>query len=418
MYHAIYEGKLFNIEEHLNNNFDQKKDINDLKKRADKGAFSCPLCKASLIVKSGDIRGVFFSHSSGESCVLTESYKTYKKQTARESKNHSVMREIVHEVLKNQEKIKPHLHVEFGYIAKAEEKWSQFPDIILQNRGQEIAISILTNVDRSKDSKLTNQIKKRNQYFKEKGLQTLWFIEEQELSLDWDNHVIHLWESEINLAAKTELDHDWDELILELNDKPSDLFDIFGYWRKNENILLNTQSIYYIYSTQEGIDFSVHRFVIDETHFPFRAFALMKGYRMGISSALSFNEKLALSDAEQELIHQKNFRQEYYARKQKSEERYIENGFEVSINEVNQPNTRAATSFGVSSNRRNSGMNYTEFANKLRLKFNMTQQQQLKLWHHYVLKRGAKHFDELWLVAEQLENFEQFEEAINQYLTS
>jgi hypothetical protein len=412
MYHSIYEGKLFNLEEQLNNTSDRKQEIFTLRKKADKGAYTCPHCGTSLIVKAGDVRGVFFSHSLGKACVLTESYYTYQKQTVRESKQHSVMREIVHEVLKNQEKIRPDLRVDFGYIAKAKEKWSHFPDIILRNNEEELAISILTNVDRSKDSKLNKQIKKRNQYFKEKGLQTLWFIEKEELSLDWENHVIHLWESEIDLAIKTPEDKSWDDLVQELSPYPSDIFNVFKYWHKNKNIVSDTRSLYYIYSTQEGIDFSVQRFIMDETQFPYRAFALAKGYRMSISSALSFNEKLALSDSHQELIDRGYFQQEYYRRKKEQEEHVIKQS-EINYDDAN---LQVASTFSPPVNKSSSEMSYVEFTNKLREKLGMTQQQQLKLWHNYVLKRGIKHFDQLWLAAEQLDNFDQFEEALNAYL--
>jgi hypothetical protein len=418
MYHAIYEGKLFNIEHHLQSvSIYRSKEIDNLKKRADKGAFSCPHCNEGLIVKAGDIRGVFLSPSSGKSCLLTESSETYKNQVKRESKNHSVIREIVHEVLKNQEKIRPELQVDYGYIAKAKEKWSHFPDIVLQNRENELAISILTNVDRSRDVKLAKQIKKRNQYYIAKGLQTLWLIEEQELSLDIENYVIHLWESEIDLAVKTSEDTNWDAFLSGLTSQASDIFDTFKYWSKNKYVALDSRSLYYVYSTQEGIDFSVHRFVIDETQFPFRAFALNKGYRMSISTALSFNEKLALSDPEQEAIDQKSFREEFFRRKQEKEiatQKTYQDEI-ISSQEVQSATTSTGNvkrTAPISSSK----MSYMDLTNKLRQKLRMTQQEQLKLWHGFVLKHGIKQFDEIWLLAEQLDTFEQLEKALQEYL--
>lgn len=437
MYHAIYEGKLFNIEEQMNTTSDRKQEIFMLKKSADKGAYTCPHCGASLIVKAGDIRGVFFAHLSGDACALNESYKTYKNQTSRESKQHSVMKEIVHEVLKNQEKIRTDLHVDFGYISKATETWVYYPDIILKNREDELAISILTNVDRSKDSKLTKQIKKRNQYYKSKGLKTIWFIEEQELSLDWDNHVIHLWESEIDLSIKTTEDYKWDEFVNGLNNNISELFDILGYWRKNSTITSDTRSLYYIHSTQEGIDFSVHRFIIDEMQFPYRAFALSKSYRMSISTALSFNEKLALSDAKLEKNDQDIFRQKYNLMKVRWDENnenrptlqeqmhFPHSNFNLATGDSNRFSNENAelvrqqvtSSYNQSINRPVNKMNYTELKERLIAKLGMTQKQQMHLWHYYVLKRGVKDFDQLWLVAEHLDTFEQFEEALNDYLS-
>ncbi|MCM3128135.1 competence protein CoiA [Paenibacillus sp. MER 78] len=421
----------------MNNSLNREQEIESLKKRADKGAYTCPHCVASLIVKAGDIRGVFFAHSSGDACVLNESYNTYKNQTARESKQHSVMREIVHEVLKNQEKVQTDLHVDFGYIAKATEKWNHYPDIILRNHEDELAISILTNVDRSKDSKLTKQIKKRNQYYRDKGLQTIWFIEDQELSLDWGNQVIHLWESEIDLSIKTAEDTQWDVFINGLNNNLPELFDIFGYWRKNSEIKMDTRSLYYIHSTQEGIDFSVHRFIIDELQFPHRAFALSKGYRMSISTALSFNEKLALSDTTLEKNDQDTFRQKYDLMKAKWDEKNEarlksqepihdpHHSFNLTIAESIGATTeqgeiasqQVASSYSPDINRPAKKMQYTEFRDLLTARLGMTQKQQMHLWTYYVLKRGVKEFNQLWLVAEHLETFDQFEEALNDYLS-
>ncbi|MGO4270040.1 competence protein CoiA family protein [Paenibacillus sp. TAF58] len=411
MYHAIYEGKLFNIEQHLQTvSMDRSKEIDTLKKRADKGAFNCPHCNEQLIVKAGDIRGVFFSHSSGKSCLLTESSETYKNQVKRESKNHSAIREIVHEVLKNQEKIRPDLQVEYGYIAKAKEKWSQFPDIVLKNQGKELAISILTNVDRSKDNKLSKQIKKRNDYFREHGLQTLWFIEEPELSLDFENKVMHLWESEIDLAVKSTEDLRWDEFLLGLSDETFKLFQTFGFWSSNKDVSLDTRSLYYVFSTQEGIDFSVHRFIIDETQFPFRAFALSEGYRMSISTALSFDGKLALSDPKQEITDRQRFHEEFNQRNTTAEYQQ-----EVDSNQSILTTTIRSGSTPESSHQ-NSTLSYTELKSKLYHKLGMTQKEQVRLWHTYVLKYGIRQFDEIWLLAEQLETFEQLELALLEYL--
>jgi hypothetical protein len=418
MFHAMYEGKLFSIEQHLQTvAINRINEIDNLKKRADKGAYSCPHCQKSLIVKAGDIRGVFFSHSSGKSCLLTEASETYSKQVKRETKNHSVIREIVHEVLKNQEKIRPELQVDYGYIAKAKEKWSHFPDIVLQNSEKELAISILTNVDRSRDNKLAKQIKKRNHYYKEKGLQTIWFIEEQEQSLDWENQVIHLWESEIDLAVKSAEDKNWDDILLELSNHASDIFDVFSYWSKNRDVALDTCSLYYVYSTPEGIDFSVHRFIIDETQFPFRAFALNEGYRMSISTALSFNERLALSDPDHEVADQKRFLEEFFRRKQEKEnanqQTYQE---EVASRQEVQSATTIKSNFIPTSHVTSSKMSYQDLTIRLRQKLCMTQKEQMKLWHVYVLRHGIKQFDEIWLLAEQLETFEQLEQALQEYL--
>ncbi|WP_445671582.1 hypothetical protein [Paenibacillus sp. FSL L8-0709] len=356
--------------------------------------------------------------------MITEASDTYKKQVRRESKQHSVMREIVHEVLKNQEKIRPDLHVEFGYIAKAEEKWSHFPDIVLQNKEQELAISILTNVDRSKDSKLAKQIKKRNEYYKSKGLQTIWFIEDQEMSIDWDHHVIHLWESEVDLSIKTSEDQLWDDTLAQLGSS-TEITDLFEYWRIGQNIAMDTRSLYYIYSTQEGIDFSVHRFLVDEKKFPFRAFALNRGYRMSISTALAINDTLALSDSGQDQLDRKWFIDKFQLRKEeKVRQAEIKRQQEYDFHQEQQAIKEAASTstYGISDKTdppslpQTRPISYEELKMKLQKKIGMTQKDQLKLWHTYVLKGRIKKFDLIWALAEQADTFEDLEQLIQKHL--
>jgi competence CoiA-like predicted nuclease len=166
MKETLYEGKYFDLKIHLESVSNSKEEIDRLKKRADKGAFLCLYCSEKLILRSGEIREEHFSHRHSKSCEVSVASDVYHKQTKRESKNHSIMKEIIYDELKTQEKIKPELQVEYGYITKAKEKWTYYPDIIIKNSGTELAISILTNINSNKDENLVKQIKKRNQYFK------------------------------------------------------------------------------------------------------------------------------------------------------------------------------------------------------------------------------------------------------------
>lgn len=122
MQEALYEAWLFYLKAYLDTVEDRKAELGKLKKRADKGAFQCPYCNDSLILKAGDIREEHFSHRYSRSCEISEASETYYQQTKRESKSHSVMKEIIHDELKNQEKINEDMLVDYGYIAKAKEK--------------------------------------------------------------------------------------------------------------------------------------------------------------------------------------------------------------------------------------------------------------------------------------------------------
>ncbi len=427
---AIYEGKTFNLDQHLRYiTSNREKEIEQLKKRAEKGAYTCPYCNAALIIKSGPRRETHFSHSFGESCELVEAYDTYSKQTKRESKKHSVIREIIFDELKTQEKLKHDIHVEIGVVAKALEKWNYYPDIVLQIPSGEIAISVLTNVDRTKDTRLVKQIRKRNKYFKEKGLQTLWFIEEQQLSEDMDNHVIHLWESELDLAIKTEEDLKWDVLLRELSTH-DDLYSVFGYWKHGEVIPIDVRSVYYVYSTDERIEFSVHRFVIDERKFPFKAFALHPGYRITLSKALSVGESIALSDKFIEEANRKTFEQKFhYLREEKrrkaQEEAEQQEHHKTEMKRIQEALTKqrslrelsarkeVATTIYEATVQPSKKMKYEELKKLLRERFGMTQQQQMRLWHYHVLQRGMK-IDLIWLLAQEARSFAELEKLLEE----
>ncbi|WP_214793996.1 MULTISPECIES: competence protein CoiA family protein [unclassified Exiguobacterium] len=299
MQEAIYEGQNITLSVLL----DGKREIRELKKSSSKGAFRCPYCNETLVIKSGDKRKYHFSHKKSKSCelsiVATESDK-YQDQIKRESKQHSVIKNFIHDELKVQQKLNKELEVEYGFVAKALEKWRYYPDIIVKNVDKEIAITVLTNVTQNRDEKLASQIIKRNTYFKEKGLIPIWFIENTEQSLDLDRHVIHLWEAELNLAMKTPEDLMWETLLNEITCDQS-LFELFDYHHQNTPDSYKVRSLYYIQSKEDSIQFYVRRFIEDRQESPFRAFALNEGYEISLSTALLTTQTLQLSDPQIEM---------------------------------------------------------------------------------------------------------------------
>ncbi|WP_214837760.1 competence protein CoiA family protein [Exiguobacterium sp. s36] len=305
MQEALYEGKNITLSVLL----DGKKEIRELKKSSDKGAFSCPYCNETLILKSGNNRIQHFSHRHSESCELSIESERYHKQVERESKQHSVIKNFIYDELKMQQKLKKELEVEYGYLAKGAEKWSFYPDIIVKNIDKEIAITVLTNVTQNRDEKLTNQIIKRNTYFKEKRLIPIWFIENTEQSLDLNRHVIHLWEAELSLAMETPEDLMWEKLLNEMTVDQS-LFELFDYHHQNTPGSYKVRSLYYIQSKEDSIQVSVQRFIEDEKTSPFRAFILNKGYEISLSTALLTTQTLQLSDPKIEIQLRDSFLQE------------------------------------------------------------------------------------------------------------
>ncbi|UTT42578.1 competence protein CoiA family protein [Exiguobacterium aurantiacum] len=314
MQEAIYEGKNITLSVLL----DGKREIRELKKSSAKGAFSCPYCNETLILRSGNNRIQHFSHRHSESCELSIESERYHKQVERESKQHSVIKNFIYDELKMQQKLKKELEVEYGYLAKGAEKWSFYPDIIVKNIDKEIAITVLTNVTQNRDEKLASQIIKRNTYFKEKGLIPIWFIENTEQSLDLARHVIHLWEAELNLAMKTPEDLMGETLLNEITCDQS-LFELFDYHHQNTPDSYKVRSLYYIQSKEDSIQFSVRRFIEDRQESPFRAFVLNEGYEISLSTALLATQTLQLSDPKIEMQLRDSFLQEL----QQKEKEYV-----------------------------------------------------------------------------------------------
>ncbi|MCT8139973.1 hypothetical protein H1D32_21085 [Anaerobacillus sp. CMMVII] len=120
-------------------------EINNFKKLADKDLYQCPYCHAKLIVKSGEERGLYFSHQHSESCEISrkvdKAEKKYSKQVARETKKHKVIIDIIYDELVVQSKIKPNIEVEYGF--KAMPDLNEYPDIWVKVDNKELQSLLL-----------------------------------------------------------------------------------------------------------------------------------------------------------------------------------------------------------------------------------------------------------------------------------
>ncbi|MWC31359.1 competence protein CoiA family protein [Paenibacillus sp. MMS18-CY102] len=300
---AQYEGNVLNITVELSkvSDISRGRAIEKYKRIAEKGAMSCPFCGGKLSLRAGSIREIHFAHLKGKTCQDADAYDTYQTQSRRENVKHSVIKEAIYTELKSQEVIKSNLKVEYGFKEKATERWRHYPDIYIKKGEREFAISVITNVLKSGDEKLVREINRRNKYFLEKGLETIWFVEDRELADDFDKRVMHLWEAEYGLAIKTAADRTWEIFLKDLIKDISNfnIFDLLGY-RSHAPMKLDVRSLYYVHSTDDEIMFSVYRMILDEKRQPFRAFALTSGYRMHMSSALIIRDEFLLSNEEKE----------------------------------------------------------------------------------------------------------------------
>ena len=285
--------------------------ISEIKKRGQKGAYTCPFCEEDLILRAGTTYEPHFAHSRGKSCILAKAYEQYEKQVKRESPKHSIIRDVIFDDLSTQGKYKPDLKVEHGFQAKSQESWRIVPDLVVQKGGREFGISILTNVHERGDENLVKLIQKRKKYFEEKGIDVIWFVEDRELSIDLAHRVLYLWESETLLTNKTSWDYQWDNLIHELSvDDTYPLSEIFNY---NERTKLSNdvRSLYYVHSNQESITFSVYRMILDELQSPYRAFAVSTGYYIQLSEALVIQDDLRLANDDLENRQMELFRSNF-----------------------------------------------------------------------------------------------------------
>lgn len=336
MLEAIYEGEKFNLPAHLSSQESVRKEVKRLKKAAEKGAFTCPYCDGVLRLKAGEVKEKHFFHPSN-SCVISEASDVYQQQTKRETKSHSVMKEIIYDELKTQEKINDNLQVEYGYVNKAEEKWKYYPDIIVNNKKAELAITILTDVTANKDSKLVRQIKRRNEYFKSKNLKPIWFVEETEQSIDIAHRVVHLWEAELDIAVKMEEDQKWESAIKRL-EITNNLFDVFKYHYKNLPDKMDVFSLYYVKSSETNITFTVQRFIKDQLSHPYRAFAMNNPYEIKMATALWTEDSMQLSDT----IVEEQQREAFVKEALERDEQYMVND-EEELTTISQPENNPRT---------------------------------------------------------------------------
>lgn len=307
----MYEQKQVSLHDEFPKFTSREVAIDQIKKRGQKRAYTCPFCEEFLTLRAGNTNEPHFAHIRDKSCLMSQAYEQYEKQIKRESSKHSVIRDVIFDDLSTQGKYKPDLKVEHGYQAKLQESWKIVPDIVVKKGSKQFGISILTNVHQKGDENLVKLIRKRQKYFKEKELDVIWFVEDRELSVDLTYRVLFLWESEILLTNKTSWDSKWDDLIHELSDNDTyPLYEVFNYHGRTE-IANDVRSLYYVNSNQDEITFSVYRMILDELQSPYRAFAVSSGYNIQLSEALVIQDQLRLSNDDLEERHMALFKSDF-----------------------------------------------------------------------------------------------------------
>lgn len=389
--------------------------VTNLKKLAEKNLFVCPYCQAKLIVKAGDKRGLYFSHLHSEACEpskkVDQAERKYERQIERETKFHTVLVNVLHDELSAQAKIKANISVEYGFKAKFNLK--EFPDVWIKIGDKEFALSVITNVSSSSDSKLANQIIKRHQYFKEQGMEPIWFLEKKEQSIEMEKNAIVLWDAELAISSKTEEDHQWDRFLSKIIED-REFFTYFHYPFYNDTIEIDVRSLFYIYNNGEKIVVKVQRFLKDRTEKPFRAFLLNSGYEMPFSEALIINEGFLLNSSISEDEHRKTFLNKYKQAKELflTEELRQEEKKKQSLQQLidqKQP---------LSPNRIGENLSYAELKSRLRERIHLKQREQMELWNYFMPKVGLKNSALIWnlVVEHDCETFDELRLVLKNHL--
>lgn len=408
--------------------------MGNLKKLAEKDLFQCPHCKAKLIVKYGDRKGIYFSHQHSEACEesrkIDQAEKRYIRQIERETKIHHTIQAILYDEISTQARNKSMIQVDYGYRAKPELK--EYPDIWVEIADREFALSVVTNVNSLVDSKLSNTISKRHQYFLEQGMEPIWFIEKKEKAIEEEKNSIILWDAELTIAAKTNEDKKWDS-ILDTLLQDQMFFKYFNYPVSTDNLSIDVRSMYYIYSNDDRIVVKVQRFLKDRIVKPYRAFLLGDGYEIPFADAVLIKNEFLLSNPKLEAQYQTEFIQKFkqlqfvFQEQQRIEEerkKLEEERQKLMHEKLQQEQERRRKILEQISSQKIIGnqesirvSSYDDLKFLLKKRIGLTQRQQMELWTKYMpkigfinssvvwdlcVKHNCKSFDELRTV---LENF-------------
>jgi hypothetical protein len=373
-------------------------EISNYKKLANKEIYQCPFCKAILIVKSGDERGLYFSHQHSEACIesrqVDKAEKRYRKQIERESVVHKTMVDIVYDELTIQSKIKSNIDINYGYRAKPALK--EYPDIWVKIGTKEYALSIVTSVNPKEDSKFSKMITNRHEYLQAQGMEPVWFIEKKEQSVERDKNSIVLWDAELTISLKSNEDRLWDSLLRDMiHDRR--FFSYFNYPITMDDLIVDVRSMYYIYSKENGIVVKVQRFLKDRIIKPYRAFLINEGYEIPFADALVLQNGFRLSDPTSEETKRKEFVQRFRKlerEKQDHEKRQEEERKQAIKKEQEQLELlKAKRQKEIEEEQiflqdllernqivENKKISYNDLKVLLKKKINLTQKEQMELW--------------------------------------
>jgi hypothetical protein len=415
-----------------------KEEVSNLKKLADKDIFQCPYCKAKLIVKYGDEKGLYFSHLHSEACEesrkIDHAEKRYNRQIERETKIHNTIQAILLDEISIQAKNNPIIKVDYGY--KAKPHLIEYPDIWVKVADRDFALLVVTNVKSIVDSKLSNTISRRHQYFLEQGLEPVWFIEKKEQAIEKEKNSIILWDAELTIAAKTTEDREWDAILATLI-KDKMFFQYYNYPLSMDNIAIDVRSMYYIYSNGDRIVVKVQRFLKDRAVKPYRAFLLGDGYEIPFANAVLIKNEFLLSNPELEVRYQNDFIQKFkqlqfafteQQRIEKERKKQEEEARQKLMQEMlQQEQERRKKILEQISSQKLQGnqepirvSSYDTLKFLLKERIGLTQRQQMELWTSFMPNIGIKNSSVVWdlFVGHGCKSFDELRTVLQKFISA
>lgn len=286
-----------------------EREVENHKQIAKKGTFTCPYCKAKLIVKSGDVLGNYFSHLHGEGCGISKQsearYKKYEKQKKNDTPRYSQILSLMNDELEVLCRVYPYLTNSYGYLDTEFSKY--IPDISLKINDQKYALTIITNISSSTDTTIAKNINKQKQYYEALGYEPLFFIERSHLGVDTDGHSLVLWAAEHEALTTQKSDISWKRYLSNLAP-----MDEYHQILNLPNTNLNVKSIMYITPAGEEIAIEAFHVLEQPNSIPVKAYFLSSPYKLTFSKAFKLAEDtLLLADMQIEYENQSKYAEKF-----------------------------------------------------------------------------------------------------------
>lgn len=305
----------------------QSNSIEQLKKLGEKKLYLCPYCKVPMTVKGGKERESHFSHPRNLSCLestrVEGNYSKYKKHIKNDSPRRQLLVSMIRDELEISAKIHDTIQVLDGYRLESLDKY--FPDIYVKTGSKEWAITVLTNMTEKESAEHSKVFKKKSDYFKEKKLIPLWFIDKSNLATENQKNSIVFFRIESLASQVSKEDRVWRRDIESFTDK-KELFKVMNYPLRvaSQRDFMEVKSVFYISQIDERNYIRVHRYVsnlADET-LAYRGLLLGETSRLSFSEALQIEgESFLLKNQSQEEENREQFKQRFLTAKKEYEEK-------------------------------------------------------------------------------------------------